>query len=602
MKKLFSVMTAVCLSMVMMAATTFTFTDSPDPQSQDGFTVTLAKGTGSTAPAAYDNGVRLYASNTITVTGESITRIDIVCVKQGKKDYATLTADGGELVTGGTSASADDPKVDVWTGSASSVVFTLGASGQRVIKQVVINGDGTTPTPTPGPDPTPTPDPQLDSTYVYAEPTTIGVPAAASANPYTFVDNNIMVSCSRGAIYESYFACYAGESITFNATQNIKGIAINGMVKKGFTATVDNGTIGYLDASEADTESNPVLWITDVDAMSVTIACVKQLRCYSVDVYFEANPDVMDTVSFVVNTAEAEYYEQYSTEGAYNYMLYLYDSITGAPEIGIDLYAAAEGVLGGYYSFADQTMDDYSYVYVSDEESVYADDGQLLISQAGDQYSIAGSLTCGTKVYNFVYTGPVAFTVYDPYSYEEEGGKSYSIACTWQEATDYTAEYNDVYLYMGDNDNQILLDVYVSALDAETVIPVGTYTIDNSAVASTVLASDGEGMFGTNPSYMMGAFEYDEESGDYVATKVWYIVSGTLTVTKTNKGARLELVAQTGHGSTINAVYEGPVTSALNNVIAPLDKNAPMYDVLGRQVEATYQGIVIQNGKRYLNR
>lgn len=78
-------MTAVCLSMVMMAATTFTFTDSPDPQTQDGFTVTLAKGTGGTAPTAYDNGVRLYANNTITVTGEGITRIDIVCVKQGKK-------------------------------------------------------------------------------------------------------------------------------------------------------------------------------------------------------------------------------------------------------------------------------------------------------------------------------------------------------------------------------------------------------------------------------------------------------------------------------------------------------------------------------------
>ena len=33
---------------------------------------------------------------------------------------------------------------------------------------------------------------------------------------------------------------------------------------------------------------------------------------------------------------------------------------------------------------------------------------------------------------------------------------------------------------------------------------------------------------------------------------------------------------------------------------AQLDMNAPMYDVLGRQVDKTYKGIVIQNGKKYL--
>jgi hypothetical protein len=31
-----------------------------------------------------------------------------------------------------------------------------------------------------------------------------------------------------------------------------------------------------------------------------------------------------------------------------------------------------------------------------------------------------------------------------------------------------------------------------------------------------------------------------------------------------------------------------------------LDINAPMYDVLGRQVNKTYRGIVIQNGQAFL--
>ena len=33
-----------------------------------------------------------------------------------------------------------------------------------------------------------------------------------------------------------------------------------------------------------------------------------------------------------------------------------------------------------------------------------------------------------------------------------------------------------------------------------------------------------------------------------------------------------------------------------------LDINAPMYDILGRQVDKTYRGIVIQNGKAFLLR
>ena len=33
---------------------------------------------------------------------------------------------------------------------------------------------------------------------------------------------------------------------------------------------------------------------------------------------------------------------------------------------------------------------------------------------------------------------------------------------------------------------------------------------------------------------------------------------------------------------------------------ATLDINAPMYDVLGRQVDKTYRGIVIQNGQSFL--
>ena len=41
-------------------------------------------------------------------------------------------------------------------------------------------------------------------------------------------------------------------------------------------------------------------------------------------------------------------------------------------------------------------------------------------------------------------------------------------------------------------------------------------------------------------------------------------------------------------------------TNIENTVIHTLDINAPMYDILGRQVNKNYRGIVIQNGQTYL--
>ena len=34
--------------------------------------------------------------------------------------------------------------------------------------------------------------------------------------------------------------------------------------------------------------------------------------------------------------------------------------------------------------------------------------------------------------------------------------------------------------------------------------------------------------------------------------------------------------------------------------VPAMDRNAPMYDILGRKVNDTYQGIVIQNGYKYM--
>ena len=117
MKKFFSFFALVLLSM-SISAQTFTPTSAAD-MTQDGVTVSFAKGSGNNAPAWFDaNGLRLYANNTITISGTTITSVQLVFTKQGTKTYADLTASVGTLTGGGESTGAEDQKTDTWIGSA----------------------------------------------------------------------------------------------------------------------------------------------------------------------------------------------------------------------------------------------------------------------------------------------------------------------------------------------------------------------------------------------------------------------------------------------------------------------------------------------------
>ena len=60
-------------------------------------------------------------------------------------------------------------------------------------------------------------------------------------------------------------------------------------------------------------------------------------------------------------------------------------------------------------------------------------------------------------------------------------------------------------------------------------------------------------------------------------------------------------VLPVGYDGTVYAIWKGTSTS-VENVRPALDTDAPMYDVLGREVDKTYRGIIIQNGHKYLLR
>lgn len=141
MRKLFSLLTAVLFAGSMMAID-FTLS-SAESVTKDGVTVTFAKGSGTSAPAWYEKGLRLYAKNEVTITSESnITAISFNWEKQGTKAFAEASASTGSYTH------PAEAGVGAWTGSATSVTFTLGASGQlqlNTFSVTVGEGGGDTP-------------------------------------------------------------------------------------------------------------------------------------------------------------------------------------------------------------------------------------------------------------------------------------------------------------------------------------------------------------------------------------------------------------------------------------------------------------------------
>lgn len=260
------------------------------------------------------------------------------------------------------------------------------------------------------------------------EPVIINAPdTVIDKTAYSLTEEGITISVSYGSAYPAghsynnlgvtYFACLAGGSMTISAEQDIKGIAINGWVKKNFYATCNKGTIDYLSDDADDTTGEPVLTISDIDSTSVTISCENQLRCFSVEVYFLENPgetqgEVMDTVRFTAVTAVAQDYSEdttYSSEGAYSYWLMLAPE-SGYPQVWLDLYAAVKGDLSGTYSLYDFNVGDYTYVQLSQDELdyEYAYDQEFTITAAENGYHIEGWIIADNDVqYEFVYDGQV---------------------------------------------------------------------------------------------------------------------------------------------------------------------------------------------------
>ena len=98
------------------------------------------------------------------------------------------------------------------------------------------------------------------------------------------------------------------------------------------------------------------------------------------------------------------------------------------------------------------------------------------------------------------------------------------------------------------------------------------------------------------PSKITAAYEIPTPVKDGDEFVGWYD-------TNDNTGTKLT-VLPVGYDGTVYAIWKSMLTpTSVENVVRPeLDINAPMYDIMGRRVDETYRGVIIQNGHKYLVR
>lgn len=295
MKRLFTLFSVLVTAVVAFGATI-----------EYDFSGSIPSGwTSSATPNGYETsdparGTQWTTSSTLTLSGvTNVTKVVITCSSNvASKNTIEVVAAG---TSWGTETMAKESHVEkTFSGSAVSgnlVINITRAEKSVYIEKIVVTadaadgGDGGDE----GDD-----DPaELDPNYTYAEPTTVSPTGAAGSNAaYSFIQNNIEVKVSTGGqsagseTASAYFGCNAGNTITFTATKPIQAVVINGYVKKDFSAAAGYGTITYVDASEDAVEADPVVLVKDVESKTITISCDKQMRCYEVQFYFEANPDI----------------------------------------------------------------------------------------------------------------------------------------------------------------------------------------------------------------------------------------------------------------------------------------------------------------------
>ncbi len=247
MRKIYSLLLALFALCAVASAEVITVTPTAVNGSQDGIAYSTEKNEGSTAPTYNANGLdlRVYAKGSITVTSNvgDMTSIVFNISTQGKKRLAPITASTGSIAT----QAAGDETV-TWTGSASSITFTVGdkanygsdgdtKAGQFDFTSFEVTVGAANPNYVAAPRITP-------ATGTYYEAQTVTITAGNDCKIYYTTDGSAPVNgdgMTTGSLYENPF--------TVSETTTVKAIAVKNDATAFLASDVTESVITIAQAS-----------------------------------------------------------------------------------------------------------------------------------------------------------------------------------------------------------------------------------------------------------------------------------------------------------------------------------------------------------------
>ena len=304
---------------------------------------------------------------------------------------------------------------------------------------------------------------------------------------------------------------------------------------------------------------------------------------YNLDLSFVI-PEATDTVKIVFNTpAQSAWYSEsgdyYITNRNEDYLVYL------------DIIAEQDN-FAGEYTVEDFIMT-FTYVYeFVDGDTIYAPaiDAKATVTAIDEKIVHVDAELVSKNSKRYMISTDVELPQ-PHFTLDEKTG-----------SVDKTFTVED-YVILKDMDGSFTLDIYDGAnylallfyaeKDENTVIPVGTYTIDYSKQAGTVEASSGANDQG-QVSY---SFYSTMNAAGNLTTPIYFLVSGTVEVSVEGDKLKLEVNAVNSYDVPVHVVceYQLELGAAVENVMLEnggirkvvqdnqlyIIKEGVKYDVLG---------------------
>lgn len=305
--------------------------------------------------------------------------------------------------------------------------------------------------------------------------------------------------------------------------------------------------------------------------------------CYQVALWY-AVPTPTDTITLQLSDVP---FENHLEEGYFQFIEYTEDqthmiSFTVASHDLTGTFTN-DGMFGKFGTGKYDFFNDYTYISewnnLTNQYDIYTiEKGDLVVSMTidGSIYAEATVICENAKLYHISFTSKLARPHLPADAEEGEVDRIYTTD-DYITITDYT-QANGLITFEAEStthNDAVALYIFANHFDAEIGIPEGTYPINSSLQAGSVLASTG-----INPDdNSVSPSLYYTFSGDYIDT-LYFFVEGNVTVTRNKAGKlHLEVNALNSYNIPIHIVYEAdPVGSAIENVTVDTNANKVIKD------------------------